>query len=132
MLRRGGAFANELPEGRDGDESRQQRPEKNFMVGIAGGFEQPERGKWAGDGAYRVHQAFETEGAAVGVRRDVGGKQGFLCGRADAAAQPCGDAAEEDMVGVRCKGERRRRKGGEGVAKDGEGLTMLQSIGEVP
>src|ERR1700674_801677 len=75
-----GPLADEQPESRDGDEAGQKRPEKNFAVRMAGGFEQPERSEGAGNSAYRVHQAFETEGAAVGVRRHVGGEQGFLRG----------------------------------------------------
>src|SRR5467141_2787602 len=126
-----GPLADEQPESRDGDKAGQKRPEKNFVVGMPSGFEQPERGEGARDGAYRVHQAFETEGAAVGVRRHVGGEQGFLRGRADTAAQPCGDAAEEHMIGMGCEGERRRGKRGEGVAKYGEGLSAFQAIGVV-
>src|SRR6266853_1748387 len=103
-----GPLADEQPESRDGHEAGQKRPEKNFAVGMAGGFEQPERGERARDGAYRVHQAFETEGAAVGVRRDVGGEQ-----------------AKEYMIGVRREGERRRGKRGEGVAKYGERLSAF-------
>ncbi len=61
-----GPFADEQPESRDGDEAGQKCPEKNFVVRMAGGFEQPERGERAGDGA------------DVGVRRHVGGEQGFL------------------------------------------------------
>src|SRR5882762_9932909 len=124
-------LADEQPERRDRDEAGQKRPEKHFVVRMPSGFEQPERREGARDGAYRVHQAFETESAAVGVGRHVGGKQGFLRGRADTAAQPGGDAAEEHMIGVRREGERRRRKRGEGVAKYGEWLSALQAIGVV-
>src|SRR2546421_12477544 len=35
------------------------------------------------------------------------------------------------MIGVRGEGERRRRQGSEGVAKDGEWLSALQVIGVV-
>src|SRR5712692_1554730 len=35
------------------------------------------------------------------------------------------------MIGVGREGEGRRSKGGEGVAKDGEGFSVLQAIGEV-
>src|SRR3989442_9800387 len=35
------------------------------------------------------------------------------------------------MIGVRGEGERRRRQGSEGVAKDGEWLSALQAIGVV-
>src|ERR1700687_1739867 len=48
-----GPLADEQPESRDGDEARQKCPEKNFAVGMAGGFEQPERRERARDGAYR-------------------------------------------------------------------------------
>src|ERR1700687_4458367 len=126
-----GPLADEQPESRDGNEAGQKRPEKNFAVGMASGFEQPERGEWTRDGAYRVHQAFETEGAAVGVGRHVGREQGFLRGGADTAPQPGGDAAEKHMIGMRCEGERRRRKRGEGVAKYGEWLSAFQAIGVV-
>src|SRR5260370_8032896 len=37
----GGAFADEQPEARDGDEARQKRPEKNFAIRMAPGFEKP-------------------------------------------------------------------------------------------
>src|SRR5258706_157324 len=70
-----GPLADEQPESRDGDEAGQKRPQKNFAVRMAGGFEQPERGEGARNGAYRVHQAFETEGATVGVRRHDGGQK---------------------------------------------------------
>ena len=76
---------------------------------MAGGFEKPERGEWPGDGADRVHQAFEAERAAVGVRRDVRGKKRFLRGRADTTAQPRGGTTEEYLIRVRRKSERRRR-----------------------
>src|SRR6266702_939442 len=95
------------------------------------GFEEPERSKRSGDGADGVHEAFEAEGAAVGARRNVSGEQSFLRGRTHAAAQPCGGAAEEYVIGVRRESERRRRKGGEGVTKDGEWLAALQAIGKV-
>src|SRR5260370_1085335 len=93
-LRRGRTLANEKPEGRNRDETWQERPKKNFAVRMAGGFEKPERGERAGDGAYRVHQAFETEGAAVGVGRNVGGEECFFGRRANAAAEPRGSATE--------------------------------------
>ena len=86
---------------------------------MAGGFEQPERGERAGDGAYGVHQAFEAEGAAVGVGRDVGGEQGFLRWRAHAPAKPRSSAAKQHMMSVHCERERSRRKSCESVAKDG-------------
>jgi len=98
---------------------------------MAGGFEEPERGERTGDGADGVHEAFQTEGAAVSSRWHIGGEQRFLSGRADAASQPRGDAAEEHMVGMGCKRERCCRESGEGIAKDGKRLAMLQAIGVV-
>src|SRR5712692_10837189 len=89
-LRRAGTFTNEQPESRDGHQPWQESPKKNFAERMAGGFEEPERRERAGDGADRVHKAFETEGAAVGAGGDVSSEQGFLCGRADATAQPSG------------------------------------------
>src|SRR5260370_3487015 len=86
--RRGRTLANEKPEGRNRDETWQERPKKNFVVRMPGGFEKPERGERAGDGAYRVHEAFETEGAAVGVGRNVGGEECFFGRRANPVAEP--------------------------------------------
>src|SRR5712692_1807615 len=94
-------------------------------------FEQPERGEGADNRADGVHQAFQAESAAVGVGRDVGGEEGFLRGRADSAAKPCGSAAEKDMVGLRGEGEGGGRKRGEGVPKYGEWFSLLQPVGEM-
>ena len=126
-----GLFANEQPEYGDGDETRQKRPKKNLSIGVAGRFEQPESRKWAGDGAYRVHQSFEAEGAAVGMRRYVGGEKGLFRGRTHAAAEPRGDAAEEHMIGVRREGKRSSRERGEGVSEYSEWLAAFQAIGVV-
>src|SRR5207249_501540 len=98
-LRRDRALANEEPKGRDSDETRQKRPEKNFLIGMPGGFEEPERSERPADGADRVHQALEAEGAAVSSRWHVGSEQGLFCGSADTAAEPCGAAAEEHRIG---------------------------------
>src|SRR3989442_4667987 len=79
-LRRDRALANEEQKGRDSDEPRKKRQEKIFLIGIPGGFEEPERGERPADGADRVHQALEAEGAAVSSRWHVGSEKGLFCG----------------------------------------------------
>src|SRR6267154_2277124 len=76
---------------------------------MVGRFQKPERRERARDGADGVHEALEAEGAA----------------------EPSRGAGEEHMISVRSESERRCRKRGEGVAKDGERFSALQAIGEM-
>jgi len=98
---------------------------------MAGGFEKPERRERARDGADGVHQALEAESTAISSRWHVGGEQSFLRGRAYTAAEPSRSATEEHMIRMRGESERRGRKRGEGVAKNGERLSALQAIREM-
>src|SRR5712692_2136870 len=98
---------------------------------MAGFFQKPQSREWAGNGAYRVHQSFEAEGAAVGVWRDARCEQGLSCGGTHTAPKPGCRAANEHMVGVRRKREGGRGKRREGVAENREWLAMFQTIGVV-
>ena len=94
-------------------------------------MEKPKRRERANDCADRIHEAFKTEGAAVGVWWRVGGEQGFPRGRADAASEPRGGTAEEHVIGVRRQGKRGGRKRGESVTEESQRLAMLQPVCEV-
>src|SRR2546430_13769584 len=94
-----GPFAHQQPEACHGDEARKERPEKNLAIGMIGHTEKPERGERADDGAERVHQALETEGAAVGVGWNVRGQKRFPRRGAHAAAK----RSEERRVGKECR-----------------------------
>src|SRR5438034_3251456 len=100
-----GPFAHQQPEACHGDEARKERPEKNLAIGMIGHTEKPERGERADDGAERVHQALETEGAAVGVGWNVRGQKRFPRRGAHAAAKPGSDASEKHLVGARSRSE---------------------------
>lgn len=126
-----GAFADEEPEDGDGGEAGKQGPEKNLAVSMVGDLQEPQRSERAGDGADRVHQAFEPEGAAICVGRDVGGEESFFCRGADAAAEPSRNAGDEYVISVSGEGERGGRESGESVAKDGQRLSIFQAIGVV-
>src|SRR5713226_2787980 len=115
--RRDRALAHQQPEGCNSDQAWKKRPEKNFAVRMAGRFEEPKGAEWAGDGAERVHQAFETERAAIGVRRNVSGQKRFPRGGTDAAPKPGPGASQEHLIGVTCQSERRGAQRGESVAE---------------
>jgi len=124
-----GTLANQQPEAGDGEQSGNERVEKNFAVGVVGGLEKPQRGERAQNRAERVHETFETEGAAVGTRRNIGGEKSFFGGRADAAAEPGGGAGCEDLQCVCGEAERRGGDGGESIAENCERLPVLEAVG---
>jgi len=73
-----GAFADKKPEAGDGEETGDERIEKNFAIGVAGQLEKPEGGERAEDGSERVHEALEAEGAAIGAGGNVGSEKSFF------------------------------------------------------
>jgi hypothetical protein len=124
-----GAFANEEPEAGYGDQAGNERVEKNLAVAVIGDFEKPERGERTEDGAERVHETLEAEGAAVSAGRDVRGEESFFGGRADAATEPGGGAGGQDLQRMGGEAERRGGDGGEGVTENCERLAVLESVG---
>src|SRR5215469_1721523 len=128
---REGAFAHQRPEACDGHETRKERPEKILAIGMIGYIEKPERGERAEDGAECVHQALETECAAVGVGWSVSGQKRLARRGAHAATKPGSGAADKHLVGVRSQTERCRAQRRKRVAKYGEGLAALHPVGVV-
>jgi hypothetical protein len=109
---------------RGGDGDRDRREGAGDCREVEG-VPDPERGHETGreqgadDSAEVIAGAFESEGAAVRLRRRQRGEHRISCRRADAARKPCGGAGEPRLPHRRGQTDRPGRRGGDDVTTRG-------------
>src|SRR5580658_538792 len=124
-------FPHEQPERGNGDEARQQSPEKNFVVVMPRFLQQPKSRERTGNRSYRVHQSLESESAPICIRRNIRREQRFLCRRPNATAEPRERPANQHVIRVRCKCKRSSPNCRNSVSKYRKRLATLQPVGVV-
>jgi hypothetical protein len=98
---------------------------------MRGHAQQPQRGKWRGNRAGRIHHSLEAEGTAVCLAGDRRRQQRFTRRCANAASQPGRHSGQQNLKGARGEPNGARGHGGDGVADHNERLAATQPVREM-